>query len=152
MSHPRTHRLLPTLFAFAALTVLGVGPVSATVCPADVTGDNVVGTPDQDFLLACWGAVSAGSFCAVADLDVSGAIDGADLGQLVASWGACPSPSCPWDLNEDDQVDTVDQDMLLACWGPVKAGSVCAGADFDDSGAIGGADLAIVLGQWGSCP
>ncbi|MGB0514442.1 MAG: hypothetical protein ACPGJE_06350, partial [Wenzhouxiangellaceae bacterium] len=113
MNHHRIHRLFFSL-VFAAVIGLAVNPVSASVCPADVTGDNVVDTPDHDFLLGCWGAISPGSFCAVVDFDDNGVIDAFDSATTLSNWGPCPSPACPADLNEDDQVGTADQDMLLA--------------------------------------
>lgn len=152
MLHSRFHQRILTLLAFATLAVLTAAPALATVCPADVTGDNAVDTPDLDFVQGCWGPVSPGSFCAVVDFDDSNTIDGSDITFVLASWGPCPTASCPWDLNEDDQVVAADRDMLLACWGPVNAGSVCAGADFDDSGVIDGTDLTAILSNWGPCP
>lgn len=49
-----------------------------------------------------------------ADLDGNGTIDGADLGVLLASWGANASAS---DLNGDGIVDGGDLGVLLASWG-----------------------------------
>ena len=44
---------------------------------------NIVGGPDIAMLLQSWG------FEGIADLDHSGAVDGADLTLLLAAWGKC---------------------------------------------------------------
>lgn len=56
---------------------------SATPCPADLTGDGVVGGSDLGALLANWGQFGVG------DLNGDGTVSGADLGDLLAAWGAC---------------------------------------------------------------
>jgi hypothetical protein len=59
-----------------------------------------------------------GSACP-ADLNDDGAVNGEDLGILLAAWGACPTTGpCPADLNDDGAVDGVDLGILLAAWGP----------------------------------
>ena len=58
---------------------------------------------------------------------------------------ACPN-SCPWDLDESNNVGTSDLLALLAQWG--TAGP----ADFDGSGAVGTSDLLALLANWGPCP
>lgn len=54
------------------------------LCPADLTGDGVVGSADLAQLLGAWG--SSGS---TADLTGDGVVNAADLAQLLGSWGAC---------------------------------------------------------------
>ena len=49
------------------------------------------------------------------DFDGGGLVDGADLGVLLAQWGACPG--CQPDLNGDGIVDGADLGVLLAGWG-----------------------------------
>jgi hypothetical protein len=51
-----------------------------------------------------------------ADLDGNGVVNGADLGFMLAAWGACPAP-CPADLDGNGQVDGADLSALLAAWG-----------------------------------
>ena len=51
-----------------------------------------------------------------ADLDGNGTVNGADLGFLLAAWGACPAP-CPADLDGNGEVNGADLGMLLAAWG-----------------------------------
>ena len=60
--------------------------------------------------------VAAISCCdVVADIDGSGAVDGADLGRLLGEWGPCEG--CAADLNCDRAVDGADLGALLAVWG-----------------------------------
>jgi len=54
-------------------------------CPADITGDESVGSPDLGVLLAAWGEVAPS-----VDLDGSGTVGSPDLGILLAAWGPCP--------------------------------------------------------------
>ena len=49
------------------------------------------------------------------DLNGDGAVDGADLGLLLGSWGTCPG--CPADFNCDGAVDGADLGILLGAWG-----------------------------------
>ena len=51
-----------------------------------------------------------------ADLDGNGFVDAADLGSLLAAWGAC-GKSCPADINGDGVVGAVDIATVLAAWG-----------------------------------
>jgi hypothetical protein len=48
------------------------------------------------------------------DINVDCAVDGADLGLLLAAWGPCAG--CPEDLNGDGEVDGADLGLLLASW------------------------------------
>lgn len=52
-----------------------------------------------------------------ADLDGDGAVDGADLGLLLSTWGECEScEACPADLTGDCVVDGADLGALLSAW------------------------------------
>jgi hypothetical protein len=51
-----------------------------------------------------------------ADLDGNGFVDAADLGSLLASWGAC-GKSCPADINGDGFVSAMDIASMLDAWG-----------------------------------
>jgi PKD repeat protein len=42
-----------------------------------------------------------------------GVVDTADLLALLAAWGDCPHPPCPWDFNGDGVVDELDLIILL---------------------------------------
>jgi hypothetical protein len=50
-----------------------------------------------------------------ADFNGDGAVDGNDLGVLLADWGPCGA--CSPDLNGDGVVDGIDLGRLLADWG-----------------------------------
>jgi hypothetical protein len=50
-----------------------------------------------------------------ADLDGNGVVNGADLGLMLAGWGACGSP-CPGDLDGNGAVNGADLGLLLAAW------------------------------------
>lgn len=50
------------------------------------------------------------------DMNGDALVNAADLGLLLAQWGACNVASCPGDLNEDGQVDAEDVGVLLANW------------------------------------
>lgn len=56
---------------------------------------------------------------AIGDLDGNGVVNGADLGELLGYWGACPPPTAPCapDLNDDGVVDGDDLGTLLGNWG-----------------------------------
>lgn len=61
------------------------------------------------------GAISDSCNC-VADLNLNGVVDGADLGLLLAAWGGPGG-----DLNGDGVTDGADLGLLLAAWGPCAA-------------------------------
>ncbi len=56
---------------------------TALPCPADFTGDRVVGGADLGLLLGDWGGSER-------DLNGDGITNGADLGSLLGAWGNCP--------------------------------------------------------------
>ena len=53
----------------------------------------------------------------IADLYRDGIVNGADLGILLAGWGACGTGTCAADLNGDGQVNGADLGIVLAGWG-----------------------------------
>ncbi|NBQ15164.1 MAG: hypothetical protein EBU31_11300 [Proteobacteria bacterium] len=53
----------------------------------------------------------------IADLYGDGIVNGADLGILLANWGACGTGTCAADLNGDGQVNGADLGIVLAGWG-----------------------------------
>ena len=59
------------------------------LCPADLTGDDLVDGEDLVELLGVWGACVDPDEC-LSDLDGNGLIDGADLLELLSAWGFCP--------------------------------------------------------------
>jgi hypothetical protein len=50
------------------------------------------------------------------DLNHDGIVNGADIGLLIAAWGACGG--CPADLNGDGIVNGADVGQFLSGWGP----------------------------------
>ncbi len=60
----------------------------------------------------------------------------------------CPTPTCPWDLDDSGTVGAADLLDLLFNWGPCPG---CA-ADFDDDDIVGASDLLAMLFNWGPCP
>lgn len=48
------------------------------------------------------------------DLNFDGAVNSADIGLLIASWGPCGG--CPADLNDDGVVSSADLGLVIAAW------------------------------------
>jgi hypothetical protein len=85
----------------STLHFTGTSPMNViSFCPADVTAFPVLMI---DEVTACDG-----------DINADGVVDGADLGELLASWGACES--CLADLDGDGDVGGSDLGLLLAAW------------------------------------
>jgi hypothetical protein len=55
---------------------------------------------------------------------------------------------CPWDLDNDQTVDTVDFLQVLTLWGPSGEGP----PDFNDDGFVDTVDFLELLSNWGPCP
>jgi uncharacterized protein (DUF697 family) len=98
--------------------------------------------------------------CSTADLNVDGAVDGADLGAMLGAWGACPSTGeCPADLNGDGEVDGADLGILLGGWceslyypRQCEESFLFVGGGFEESSETGLPLAALVasLGFWKS--
>ena len=65
---------------------LWMNPPAPVLCPADLTGDNVVAGDDMGLLLGQFGACSG---CA-ADLSGDGLVASDDIGIMLGAWGPCP--------------------------------------------------------------
>lgn len=89
-----------TIVATDAVLEISIVNVSGITFPNDFMLDDIALTPVET---PC-------------DLTGDGAVNGADLGQLLAAWGACGVGSCPADLNGTGTVDGADLGILLACW------------------------------------
>jgi hypothetical protein len=62
----------------------------------------------------------------VADLDVNGTVNTADLLALLAAWGPCPPDEfCHADFDYSGAVGTTDLLTLLAAWGPCEPLGAC---------------------------
>jgi hypothetical protein len=68
----------------------------------------------------------AGPACP-ADLDLNGAVDGSDMGLLLAAWGSPNSEAA--DLDGNGMVDAADLGLLLAAWGVCRS-STCPENDW----------------------
>jgi hypothetical protein len=120
-------------FYYIAVSGLGSVPVNSAslplftfISPMEVSGPD---GPGGSSPIAGWSGTGAVgeyiikfSTCAgfvpppgcPADLDGNGVVDGADLGLLLAAWGAGNGPA---DLNDNGTVDGADLGILLAAWG-----------------------------------
>ena len=67
------------------------------------------------FLTDVHGAITSATPPCPADLNHDGVVNGADLGIMLGSWGACVG--CPADLNADGVVNGADLGLLLGAWG-----------------------------------
>jgi hypothetical protein len=113
-------------FAFDGVQVGGIISPTAAVTWEQFSADivatdqaleisivNVSGiTFPNDFMLDDISLVLVGSS---SDINGDGAVNGADLGQLLAAWGPCPAP-CAADLNGSGAVDGADLGILLIDW------------------------------------
>ena len=103
--------------------VLQFGFLSDGAEDGTYTGSGIIRTSDEDIpgettheiLLNL--EIEVGSTSDPADINGDGAVNGADLGLLLASWGPCPPP-CPADINGDGVVNGADLGLLLASWRP----------------------------------
>lgn len=67
--------------------VVSCTPVEPPACPADLTDDNQVGTPDLLALINAWGACPG----CPADLSGDNVVGTPDLLALINAWGPCPN-------------------------------------------------------------
>ncbi|MFO0829215.1 MAG: hypothetical protein U0572_13840 [Phycisphaerales bacterium] len=67
----------------------------------------------------------------------------------IAAWVGCPTESGSPDLDGDGAVDASDLGILLGSWGACPTPPAACVADLDGNGAVDAADLAILLGAWG---
>ncbi|MCA9283997.1 MAG: hypothetical protein KDA22_02190 [Phycisphaerales bacterium] len=93
------------------LTSLGatVAPTLEVAQAISTDGRVIIG---HGFFSGAWIATLPGPDCP-ADLDGDGAVDGADLGELLSQWGGAGSA----DLDGSGTVDGADLGVLLAAWG-----------------------------------
>jgi formylglycine-generating enzyme required for sulfatase activity len=62
--------------------------------------------------------------------------------------GAC---RCAGDIVADGAVNGADLGTLLAYWGPRTSGSFSIASDINSDGHIDGSDLGVLLANWGTC-
>ena len=65
-----------------------------------------------------------------------------------ANFIACPSLTCPWDLDASGAVGILDLLALIAQWGSDPSGP----PDFDGDGIVGLFDMLTLVANWGPCP
>jgi len=58
---------------------------------------------------------------------------------------------CVADLNGDGAVNGVDLGVLLAYWGPTTSASASQRSDRNRDGVVDGIDLGYLLSRWGPC-
>ncbi|MBL9141060.1 MAG: hypothetical protein JNK53_04275 [Phycisphaerae bacterium] len=93
------------------------GSFQSTDSPLDIEARLRVATPNSSGLTAPFAVFSA--ICPEpCDFDGNGAVNGADLGALLAAWGPAQGSVC--DVNYDNSVDGADLGVLLSRWGPVR--------------------------------
>jgi len=92
--------------AIAAGTAATGAVVECTVTPSD----GVLDAAAETLSVTVGGGMPG-------DLNGDGVVNGADLGLLLAEWGACPRPGeCAADLDDDGVVGGADLGLLLAAW------------------------------------
>lgn len=79
---------------------------AARIADGDGDGDAVVDA----------GAYEATAIACGPDITCDGAVDAADLGAVLASWGPC-APPCSADIDRSGMVDGADLAIVLANWG-----------------------------------
>lgn len=88
------------------------------------------------------------------DLNTDGVINAEDMALVLGAWGPCiANTACAGDLNGDAQVNQTDIDIIKRNWTnkPIVKIATNKSADLDKDGSVGGADLSILLGAWGTC-
>ena len=104
----------------ALLTQGGVGVLAASG-PArlSLTGTTVCTNYPRPNIAGVWQDLGGNTVCACpADLTGNDAVNGDDLGILLAAWGPCTGGECVADINRDGAADGIDLGQLLAAWGP----------------------------------
>ena len=100
---------------------IGISAASTGVPTFSLRASNVCNNTPRPNISGAWLDLGGNTICdCVGDLTLDGLVNGADLGILLAGWGACTG-SCASDLNRDGVVNGADLVVLLAAWG------VCGG-------------------------
>jgi hypothetical protein len=95
------------------ITDTGLAAASATLQGTTVCQN----TPRPNVGGGRWSDSGSNTVCDCAgDLNLDGAVNGADLGLMLSSWGACGG-NCPYDLNADGVINGADLGLLLSSWG-----------------------------------
>ena len=59
---------------------------------------------------------------------------------------------CIGDIYVDGAINGADLGALLAYWGPVTSAAASRACDLNADGVVNGSDLGILLAYWGPCP
>jgi hypothetical protein len=96
---------------------IGIQPDGPTV-KISLAGTTVCSNIPRPNIAGAWTDLGGNTVCVcIGDLNDDDAVNGNDLGVLLAAWGQCTSPACPPDFNDDGVVDGNDLGVLLARWG-----------------------------------
>lgn len=96
---------------------IGISAASTGVPTFSLRASNVCNNTPRPNISGAWLDLGGNTICdCVGDLTLDGLVNGADLGILLAGWGACTG-SCASDLNRDGVVNGADLGVLLAAWG-----------------------------------
>ena len=96
---------------------IGISASSTSTPTISLFGSGVCNNLPRPNITGSWTDLGGNTICdCVGDLTLDGFVNGADLGILLASWGACTG-SCASDLNRDGVVNGADLGVLLAAWG-----------------------------------
>jgi Tol biopolymer transport system component len=85
------------------------------------------------------------------DVDCDDDVDAADLLTMLAAWGDCPF-DCPWDFNGDGVVDGLDEDILMEHWGDCPEPPEECPWDLNGDGVVDYQDLTELQEHFGPCP
>ncbi len=91
-----------------------------------------------------YGQILSGS---LADANANGVPDGCEC----ATNPGLPT-CCIGDIVNDGAVNGADLGTLLAYWGPVTSGAFSIASDLNSDGRVDGSDLGTLLAYWGTCP
>ena len=96
----------------------GLGVTGAVGVPVSLSGTTICGNTPLPNMFGSYVDLGGNTVCDCAgDLNLDGAVNGADLGLMLAVWGPCGA-SCAYDLNLDGLVNGADLGLLLSAWGP----------------------------------
>jgi hypothetical protein len=97
---------------------LGITDTGLAAASATLQGTTVCqNTPRPNVGGGRWSDNGSNTVCDCAgDLNLDGAVNGADLGLMLSSWGPCAA-TCTYDQNADGVINGADLGLLLSSWG-----------------------------------
>lgn len=106
----------------ALVTQGGIGISASSIGTPTISlqGCSVCNNIPRPNITGSWADLGGNTICdCEGDLILDGIVNGADIGFLLSSWGACTG-SCASDLNRDGVVTGADLGLLLSAWGPCR--------------------------------